>query len=152
LRQSRSPEGFVESFTGRIRAMGAAYTLVSNQNWTQVLLLDLLKQQFQPFQIQDSERVRLQGGDYFLAPTAALSLSLVVHELVTNAVKHGALSTAEGKVIVDWAAREHSAASLEIKWREEGAPSLKKQRQRGFGSELIEREVQGTLGGTIAFN
>src|SRR5262249_14287940 len=127
LRQSRSPESFVESFTGRIRAMGAAYSLVSNQNWTQVLLLDLLKQQFQPFQFQESDRVLLQGADYFLAPTAALSLSLVVHELVTNAVKHGALSTTEGKVTVNWATREQSAPSLEIKWREQGAPSLKKQ-------------------------
>jgi two-component system CheB/CheR fusion protein len=152
LRQSRSTESFVESFTGRIRGMAAAYTLVSNQNWSQVSLMDLLKQQLQPFQLQNSAQVRLQGEDYFLASSAALSLSLVVHELVTNAIKYGALSSPDGKVIVGWATREDATPSLEIEWREEGVPSLKKPRQQGFGSKLIEREVRGTLEGTIAFD
>jgi two-component system, chemotaxis family, CheB/CheR fusion protein len=152
LRQSRSPERFVESFTGRIRAMGAAYSLVSSQNWNQVPLLDLLKQQFQPFQLQNSDRVHLQGADYSFVPTAALSLSLVMHELVTNAVKYGALSSAGGHVNVEWAKREMSAPALEITWREEGGPPAKKPKQRGFGSELIEREVKGTLAGNVAFD
>jgi two-component system, chemotaxis family, CheB/CheR fusion protein len=149
MRHHRSPDRFVEAFTGRIRAMGAAYTLVSSRNWTEVPLFDLIREQIQPAQAQGDARIRLQGSDYNMVPSAALSLSLVMHELATNAVKHGALSAVDGSVSVTWRSREQSAMSLEILWRERGGPAQKKTRQRGFGTELIEREIKGTLQGSV---
>jgi two-component system, chemotaxis family, CheB/CheR fusion protein len=88
-----------------------------------------------------------------LTPKAALSLGMVLHELATNAAKHGALSTERGRVAVAWSAEgEGAAARLVLRWAESGGPPVAQDtpERRGFGSELIERQLRHDLGGAIA--
>jgi two-component system CheB/CheR fusion protein len=149
LKRTRSPEAFVEAFTQRIRSMGDAFTLVSNQNWNRVRLHDVITKQIEPFDVAQAGRLKVQGGELLLHPTHALAISLIIHELATNAVKHGALSAAEGKVNVGWTPR--GEGQLELTWREEDGPPVSAPAKAGFGAELIEREVQGTLHGSASF-
>ena len=86
-----------------------------------------------------------------LKPKAALSLGMVLHELATNAAKHGALSAERGRVEVAWSAEgEGPAGRLVLRWAESGGPRVAqdKPERRGFGSELIERQLRHGLGGT----
>jgi two-component system, chemotaxis family, CheB/CheR fusion protein len=149
LKRTSSPEGFVEAFTSRIRSMGDAFTLVSNQNWNRVGLHDVIAKQLEPFAIGPADRLKIQGGELPLNPTQAIAISLIVHELATNAVKHGALSNGEGCVTVEWTPR--GEGQVELTWREQNGPPPGAPAKPGFGAELIDREVQGTLHGSASF-
>jgi two-component system CheB/CheR fusion protein len=149
LRGTRSKESFAEAFTGRLRAMGASFSLVSRENWKEVSLGEIVSTQLAPFEIEGKDRLQLRGPPIMLKPTAALSFGLVAHELATNAVKHGAFSNEEGRLSVSWRIERDHAPSLVLEWKEEGGPSLKKPpTRRGFGTELIERELRSSLGAT----
>ena len=89
--------------------------------------------------------VHLEGDDAVLTPKSALSLSLALHELATNAAKFGSLSRAEGQVSVSWRVAENG--SLVLTWREIGGPTVIPPTRRGFGSGLIERALAMETGG-----
>ena len=146
LRGSRSAADFTEAFTGRLRAMGSSFSLVSRENWNEVSLEEILSTQLAPFETAGAHRLQLAGPRVLLKPTAALSFGLVVHELATNAAKHGALSQEKGRLSVAWHVERDHAPSLVVEWKEQGGPVLKKQRKKGFGTELIERELHSSLG------
>jgi two-component system CheB/CheR fusion protein len=89
----------------------------------------------------------VNGPPVLLKPQAALLLALVLHELVTNAAKYGALSVPEGRVKVSWAITEGDPQHLELIWTERGGPKIDNPPKRGFGTELIERGVRFELEG-----
>jgi two-component system CheB/CheR fusion protein len=150
LKRQPDPRAFVETFTGRVQAMAAAYGLVvSEDDWREVPLYDIFATQLRPYEVAGQERVRLSGPDILIAPNAAISLGMVAHELATNAAKYGALSAAEGRVSVGWEAKGGDQPVLLIKWREEGGPAAQQPQPRGLGSELIQAEVGEKLHGTI---
>ena len=92
----------------------------------------------------------LDGPNLTLTPSAAQALAMVIHELVTNAVKHGALSRPSGHVSVKWAApaQPTGAAQLAVEWREIGGPPVARVIQPGFGTSLIRELIGHELGGT----
>ncbi|SFJ57560.1 HWE histidine kinase domain-containing protein [Methylobacterium brachiatum] len=94
-------------------------------------------------------RFELNGPDLLIGPSAALSLALMLHELGTNAVKYGALSTETGRVAVRWETGCDAAGDdgFTLVWRESGGPPVAPPRRRGFGSRLIERGLAGAVGG-----
>jgi two-component system, chemotaxis family, CheB/CheR fusion protein len=149
LSKSPSPEAFVKTFTGRIRAMGTAYGLVSQQNWGEVTLHDVVEGQTKG--VADG-RISFDGPAVMCKPDAALALGLVMHELATNATKYGALSSKDGRVAVSWGLRRTSALSLVLEWRETGGPPASAPAHKGFGVQLIERELQHALGGAVAMD
>jgi two-component system CheB/CheR fusion protein len=153
LRGTRSRESFAEAFTGRLRAMGASFSLVSRENWKEVSLGEVVSTQLAPFEIEGTNRLQMQGPPILLKPTAALSFGLVAHELATNAVKHGAFSNDDGRLSVRWRIERDHAPSLVLEWKEEGGPPPKKPPARkGFGTELIERELRSSLGATATLD
>jgi len=82
--------------------------------------------------------LRFEGSPVLLGPQAALSLSLVLHELGTNATKYGALSGAEGQVSVTWSvADEDGAQQFTFRWEESGGPEVEQPTRTGFGSRLV---------------
>lgn len=89
----------------------------------------------------------LSGPPVMLKPQAALFMALVIHELATNAAKHGALSVAGGKVEVSWKIDGGSLPNLELLWQEHGGPRIDGLLKRGFGTELIERGIRFELQG-----
>jgi two-component sensor histidine kinase len=105
-----------------------------------------------PYLSVGQERIVIGGEDVTVAPRVALTLAMVLHELTTNAVKYGALSTAAGRVDVAWRLESRPAqpAMLQLEWRESGGPPVVEPQRRGFGSRFIEGSVKAELQGTVA--
>jgi two-component sensor histidine kinase len=97
-------------------------------------------------------RCRIRGHDLQLGARPAHALTLAVHELATNAVKHGALSTDDGGVDVSWQVEPtRGGRHLRLEWREHGGPPVSPPQRRGFGTRLIERSLTADEGGAVAF-
>lgn len=134
---------FREVFSGRLHAMARSYQLLSQENWTDVSIGELLRQEVAPFGL---ERVEFAGTDVQLKPRRALSLGMILHELVTNAAKYGALSNSHGRVVVAWKTDQED---LHLSWVEQGGPEVATPTHRGLGMKLVEREaVAGLAGGS----
>jgi two-component system CheB/CheR fusion protein len=141
LAQTQSPQEFAAAFEGRIQAMAASHSLLSRENWREVFLRDLITEQLKPHQLGPGERIEVNGPDVHLTPNAAVALGLVVHEFTTNAVKHGSLSQANGRVSIVWSIQDEPTG-LVLQWTEAGGPAAKKPARKGFGTTLIERELK----------
>jgi light-regulated signal transduction histidine kinase (bacteriophytochrome)/CheY-like chemotaxis protein len=147
VQTSRSADtltGFVEGLDGRIQSMAKAHSLLSQSRWEGVSIDRLLREELNAY-ADGSLAVVLGGIDVLLTPKSALSLSLVVHELATNAGKYGALSTPGGRVTVSW--RLADDGGIELSWTETGGPLVDPPTRRGFGSTLIERALAMETGG-----
>lgn len=149
--RTESLESFVESFLGRLEALGRAYGLVTRAGWDEVAVGELARAALEPHLMDgEASRIALAGPPVMLPLKVAMSLGLVLHELATNAVKHGALSTSDGRVAVDWHAEEREGGRrLVLSWRETGGPPAVEPSAKGFGSELIEGEIAHELGGEV---
>ena len=142
---AESVEEFAGIVGGRIDAMALAHDQLTRRRWEDISLETLLSTEIRAFQPEGDERISLAGPYVELTPRAFSSLALVVHELLTNAQKHGALSATPGRVTVDW--RTGDEGLLEIDWRESGGPVPDDSGHRGFGSTIIERLIPFELGG-----
>jgi two-component system CheB/CheR fusion protein len=155
LRRAISLDDFSETFTGRIKALAAAHELVSLGKWRDVLLLDLVEKELRPY-AAGPDRLVARGPPVRLKPKAALSLGMILHEMATNAAKHGALSADGGLVTIEWSKDgQGAAARFVLRWSEAGGPKVQMSPERhGFGSELIDRQLRHDLGGTqeVEFN
>ena len=100
------------------------------------------------------DRVTLSGpADVNLRSSSVQTLALAMHELLTNAIKYGALSSDSGSVSVSWqilGADEQKRLYLE--WNEQGGPPVSSPERRGFGSRMIERGLSAELGGKVAMD
>src|SRR5215471_13662817 len=152
--RSRSPEEFKEAFTGRVQSMARSYGLVTREHWTRVKLHDILNGEFAAVldETTAKQRLTLDGPPIAFTPSRALSLGVVFHELTANALRHGALSTPEGKVAVGWTVETSPRETVELKWVEKAGKKAAKPAAKGLGLQLIEREVEGSLGGTVKFS
>jgi PAS domain S-box-containing protein len=146
---SSSIDEFTQSLTGRINAMAAAHALLSKGRWHGVGLDGLVRNQLAPY-VTDAN-ITISGPDVMLLPVATQAMAMVLHELVTNAAKYGALSVPSGRVLVNWEHRTngHAAANLVFVWRELGGPPTAAEVQSGYGTRLIRELVPHDLGGTV---
>jgi light-regulated signal transduction histidine kinase (bacteriophytochrome)/CheY-like chemotaxis protein len=136
--------GFVKGLRGRIQAMAKAHSLLSQSRWEGVSIDRLLREELNPY-ADGHTAVTLDGPDMLLTPKSALSLSLAVHELATNAAKYGAFTALGGHAAVGW--RRASDGGVELSWTETGGPLVEQPKRRGFGSTLIERALAMETGG-----
>jgi PAS domain S-box-containing protein len=135
-----------EAFTARIVALAEAHDLLTRENWEGAELFDVLGR------LQAVHGApgcfTLTGPPVRLTPRMALSLSMALHELATNAVKYGALSIPTGRVRIDWSVTvETGPPRLALAWVETGGPPVSQPTRRGFGSRLIERGLASELAG-----
>ncbi len=144
LRQTKSPEDFAASFSGRIQALAGAHDVLTASSWQGANLGALLKDQL-IFGDASEGRFTYDGPAIKLDPQAAVALSLVLHELGTNASKYGALSVASGHVKLFWEAAENGKI-LKLRWQELGGPRVAEPSRRGFGSFIIEQSLSGLDG------
>jgi PAS domain S-box-containing protein len=136
------------TLNGRLNALARSHARVSRGNWTIASLSELVKDELAPH-LSDTN-VSVEGPDLPLIPQRAQALTMVLHELVTNAVKYGALSTADGRVTVRWqVAGETDCAHLNLVWQEADGPTVVTPRRRGFGTRLIDNIVRYELGGRV---
>jgi PAS domain S-box-containing protein len=138
-----------DAFLERIRALGNAHDVLVQTQWASAPILEVLKNATAHL---PENRVTLDGPDLALEPRKALSLALAVNELATNALKYGALSTAEGTVAVGWtlgALDPGGTSPFRWQWRESGGPPVEKPSRRGFGTFLIDRVLAADFDGTV---
>jgi two-component sensor histidine kinase len=137
-----------EKFEGRLGALAEAHNLLSQEKWQGSDLQDVIARVLQPYLLNNPERVRMFGPRVPLSPRLAVVLSMIVHEIATNAAKYGALSNDTGTVAADWEILEDSdGRKLRLIWTEAGGPLVTAPVQRGFGSRLVERSARDQLGG-----
>ncbi|MFT3964952.1 MAG: response regulator [Sphingobium sp.] len=139
LKGSPDPADFAGTFTGRLRALARAHSLLSSQTWQSASLAQLVQDQLDLGTIDDS-RCTVSGPPVELPPNLALHMALVLHELGTNAAKYGALSNALGHIFIDW---RREGERLVIHWREQGGPPVTAPARKGFGTVLVERSLLG---------
>ncbi|MBB3947972.1 two-component sensor histidine kinase [Rhizobium skierniewicense] len=133
----------VAAFNGRLHALSSAHDVLLQQSWSTARLRDVIRKVMHLH--ADPERVLISGPEVPLGPKAGLSLSLLLHELGTNAVKYGSLSTDMGVVDISWdVAQEDEKPMLTLKWEEKGGPPAREPARRGFGSRLIRMGIAGT--------
>jgi two-component sensor histidine kinase len=128
--------------------MAAAHALLSQKGWHGVGLEALVHSQLAPYAADAN--VAIDGTDVMLTPAAIQAMGMVLHELVTNAAKHGALSVPAGRVTVSWGCKPNGhAANLVFAWRELGGPTTAAEPKSGYGTRLIRELVPHELGGAV---
>ncbi|MGU3420710.1 PAS domain S-box protein [Methylobacterium sp. D54C] len=142
LRSVREREP-VEAFQKRIQALASAHDLLLRKDWTAADLRTVCWEVLGT--AAEARRFTLDGPDVALGPSAALSASLLLHELATNAAKYGSLSGEEGQVELRWWIDGATGEpGLVLRWREHGGPPVTAPTRRGFGSRLIRTGLVGT--------
>jgi PAS domain S-box-containing protein len=146
---SGSMDEFVQALNGRIQSMADAHALLSENRWHGVGLADLVRRQLAAYATIANTTVG--GPDITLTAAATQAVAMVLQELVTNAVKYGALSIPDGRVSVNWERRPgaDAAARLTIAWRELGGPPTSVPTRMGYGTSLIRDLIPHELGGTV---
>lgn len=135
-------------FEGRLGALAEAHNLLSQEKWAGSELRDVIARALQPFLLNGPDRIRMAGPAVPLSPRLAVVLSMIVHEIATNAAKYGALSNETGRVTLDWEiVTDAPKPRLRLIWTEIGGPPVTAPVRRGFGSRLIERSARDQLGG-----
>ena len=148
IRQSQPTGGditnFVKVIDGRIHALARAHNQITDDHWGPAPIQALIDAEAAAF-IDDGERIVTQGEPVLLNPNAYSTLALVLHELVTNSNKYGALSVKGGRVTLGW--HRNPAGDLILEWRETGGPPVSPPTRKGFGTTIIDRSVPYDLGG-----
>lgn len=132
-------QGFQKSFTGRIQALAATHNLLADKSWANLTVADIVGAELAPYVSLSTGRVHFENLDIGVAPRAAIALGLTIHELATNAVKYGALSTETGQLLLY---AEPGPEFLRLDWIESGGPPVKEPRRKGFGRTVIGRSLQ----------
>jgi two-component sensor histidine kinase len=135
-------------FESRLMALSGAHNLLTEENWGGASLERVVGDSIEHL-AGETARFDVEGAPLRLAPRAALALAMALHELGTNAVKYGALSTEAGRVSIVWT---KDGDRLRLVWRESGGPPVRSPSRRGFGSRLIERGLAADLGGTATLD
>lgn len=135
------------SFTGRLRALAKSHDLLTQGHWQSVSLHDLAENTVRSPN-NTKTRISLNGPPVLLPPREAVSLGMAMHELLTNALKYGALSNDEGVIALEWDYLQ-SDQRLSMTWRETGGPPVLTPQRKGFGSALIQRALKYEMGADV---
>jgi two-component sensor histidine kinase/CheY-like chemotaxis protein len=143
-----APADFMGRFEARIHALSSSHNLLIQNKWQGADLEELAKTQLAHFGDLIGTRIFLRGAKMYVAPRAAQALGMALHELATNAAKYGALSGEHGRVNVTWHILVDGYEPLFlVEWTEHGGPPILKGGS-GFGSTVLSRMIEATLGGT----
>ena len=144
-----SMDEFVSAFDGRILSMADAHALLSSGRWQGVNLAHLLRQELAP--CAAALNTMVEGPDVVLVADATQPVALVLHELVTNAAKYGALSSPKGHLSVQWHQRAngHVPGALVLDWIETGGPPVPASISPGYGTSVVKNLIPYELGGVV---
>jgi PAS domain S-box-containing protein len=146
---SKSIADFVAALDGRIRSMARTHELLSSRGWDGVSLSELVRRVLAPY--ATGNNAEICGPELTLSAEAGQVVSMALHELTTNAAKHGALSVHDGQVSVHWhrASNGNTDAPLAIEWQETGGPAVQTPEACGYGMEVIRDLIPYELGGRV---
>jgi PAS domain S-box-containing protein len=146
LTRAKNVDDYVHAVEGRIKALARAHTLLSDSRWRGADLATLVAEELAPYRAGD--KIRCGGPDVSLQPATAQGLALALHELATNAAKHGGLSSPAGKVKLEW---ELESEALTLRWSETGGPPVAEPSSHSFGLKVIAASIEQQLGGKAVF-
>jgi PAS domain S-box-containing protein len=137
VRSSETLDNFNDAFSGRIQALASAHDLLTQTRSSGIGLSELVTGILTPFRSREG-RIKASGTHITIPADAVVPLSMALHELTTNAVKYGALSTTSGHVDIGWRLVEQDGYKVELTWLESGGPVVR-HKAAGFGTKLIGR-------------
>jgi len=149
LRGEGVREDVQRALESRLAALAGAHDVLTEENWEAASIRQVIERAALGCGA-DAGRFRIEGPDLRIQPRTAVSVTMALHELCTNAVKYGALSNEDGRVRIRWdVTPSHEETRLRLEWREEGGPSVSAPARRGFGSRMIERGLASEMGGSV---
>jgi PAS domain S-box-containing protein len=146
VRGEASPAELRTTLTSRLLALSAAHDVLTKENWEGAGLREVVDQAIRHYEPAGAPRFIVSGAPVRLPPKTALAMSMALHELATNAVKHGALSCETGRVEISWSTDAAGSPILMLDWREVGGPPVAKPVSAGFGSRLLRQGMAIELG------
>jgi two-component sensor histidine kinase len=138
-----------KAFAARLVSLSNVHSVLTQRSWDSGDLHEVIAAAVGPHRAPEDDRFEIQGPILRLGPKTAVALSMAVHELCTNAVKYGALSSAAGRIGIAWSADQ---GQFRLAWREQGGPAVTPPAQTGFGTRLIERSLAAQLSAAVRMN
>ncbi|WP_230531962.1 sensor histidine kinase [Microvirga roseola] len=149
-RNADTVETYKQSLQGPLGAISETHSLLVESGWSSTTLIEQLLFELEAYRSPEGTNIVLDGPAIAFEPQVGLSVGLVLHELATNAAKYGALSVPSGCVEVRWTVEDGPESHhLALEWKERGGPRVSPPKRRGFGTTLIERSLNQTVGGTV---
>jgi two-component sensor histidine kinase/PAS domain-containing protein len=150
MRHSKDQKDFQNRFSGRLLSLAASNDLLARGDWRGSSLRELIEFQLAPFIDLSSPRLEINGPEVSLAADASQAIGLALHELATNAVKYGALSSSQGRISVLWSVDQPiGAGGLKLDWRERSGPSVTHPKNKGFGHIVIKNMIEQAVRGSV---
>ena len=148
---TKSMDDFLKLLDGRLHSLAHTHALLSRNRWHGVSLAELVRGELAPW-MQDGNTL-IDGPDIVLTAEATQPVSMVLHELATNATKYGAFSSGHGRISVRWRRHSHCDArsKLVLEWQEAGGPSVCAANSHGYGTSVIQNLIPYELGGTVDY-
>jgi PAS domain S-box-containing protein len=144
---SEEPKRYAEAVQGRVDALATAHALLSEMSWRAVTLKRLVDAELA--RSSPAGKAIIAGSDVELPPDLVQPVALLLHEMVSNAVKHGSLSASAGQLLVEWGVVN---SELVLGWKERDGPSPPAERSQGFGLPMVEAITARQLGGKVMLN
>jgi two-component sensor histidine kinase len=150
LRNAPTIEHASSAIESRLIALSQVHNVLTTESWADVGLHSIVAQAVEPYRSRGENRIHVQGPPVQIPPRMALALAMALQELVTNAVKYGALSNGIGQIRVHWKLNgARPDGRLHLIWEETEGPPVHKPSRRGFGTRLIERSLAQDLDGDV---
>lgn len=143
------PQQALETYSLRVRALAGAHDSLLAEEWESADIHDVVARAIAPHHEPGDNRFRLDGPDISLPPKAVVAVSLILHELATNAAKYGALRDLSGHIDVTW---KKSAGRIRLEWRESGGPEVSRPEREGFGTKVVSRAFGPDYAPEVAFD
>ena len=136
---------FQANFGGRLMALARSHDLLVEKGWSGASIEALIFTQLKPFMDEPAIRLDVAGPPIMLTPLAAQNIGLALHELATNAMKYGALSSPEGRIVIRWDVDDRQLPKkFRLSWREQGGPPVHPPTHQGFGHTVLSHIAQGS--------
>jgi PAS domain S-box-containing protein len=149
LSNSDTADELKTNIAGRIQALANVNTLLVQSRWTGATLHSLVTKELSPYCQANDPRAQIDGPNVLLESNVAQSIAASLHEMATNAAKHGALSVPDGRIKIVW---RHSPEGFVLSWSETNGPPVVPPKRQGFGMSLMDTMIQGQLKGTLRFD
>lgn len=145
IKKGGSPQDMTQAFEGRLTALSSVHNLLTTELWQPTAIHDLVAASLRP--LARAEQIEISGPALMLSTKTAITLGLALHELATNAIKYGALSTPDGKVAISW--EISTGKQLQLCWAERGGPTVTQPEREGFGMRMIKRGLAAEFRGSV---
>jgi PAS domain S-box-containing protein len=151
-RTASSIDEFYQGFVGRIVSLARTHNLLTEDLWQKAALEELVRTELGPYEDEARNRIIIEGPHLELPSEAAVPIGMAIHELTTNAAKHGALSTFGGQVDVRWKIVDKERPMLHFTWAEHGGPHVRTPTRQGFGTRLLQRVLATQLQAEVSMD